>query len=118
MTEATAKKVVRRKSSASKTTTSRKPASLDLPRNPLMFEILDLASRQRNKAKKVEVLQKYDCPTLRSLLIWNFDDSVISALPDGDVPYGDQEEQIKYSGTLSESLAEVSQMYENETSHR
>ena len=114
MTEATAKKrTTRRKTSTSRTTTSRKTASLDLPRNPLMFEILDLVSRQKTKAKKVEVLQKYDCPTLRSLLIWNFDESVISALPEGDVPYGEEEDRVKYSGSLSEALAEKSrQMYE------
>jgi len=115
MTEATAKKTAaRRKPSNSKTTTSRKTVSLELPRNPLMFEILDLVSRQRTKVKKVEALRKHDCTTLRSLLIWNFDDSVISALPEGDVPYGEEEDRVKYSGTLSEALAEKSrQMYED-----
>ena len=37
-----------------------KVASLDLPKQPLVFEVLDLASKQRSKAKKVEVLQKYE----------------------------------------------------------
>ena len=79
-----------------------------------MFEILDLASRQRSKAKKVEVLRKYECLTLKSLFIWNFDESVTSALPDGDVPWGEPEDQLKYSGSLSESLsAKGRDMYEN-----
>ena len=76
MTEATVKKTTRtRKASTSpKTTTAkRKPASLDLPKNPLMFEVLDLVSRQRSKAKKVEVLKKYESLPLKSILIWNFD---------------------------------------------
>ncbi len=113
-TTTTKKTTKARKPSASKATTSpkRKPASLDLPQNPLMFEILDLASRQRSKAKKVEVLKRYECLTLKSLFIWNFDETVISELPEGDVPYGNQEDQLKYSGTLSESLADKSrQMY-------
>lgn len=115
MTEATAKKTRTRKPAAKKaTTTKRKPASLDLPNNPLMFEVLDLASRQRTKAKKVEVLQKYECLTLKSLFIWNFDETVISQLPDGEVPYGDPEEMVTYSGSLSEALEDKArQMYDN-----
>ena len=31
-----------------------------LPTNPFAFEVLDLASKQRTNAKKVEVLQKYE----------------------------------------------------------
>ena len=115
MAEATTKPVAKtRKSSASKatTTTKRKPVSLELPKNPLMFEILDLVSKQRSKAKKVEALRKYECLTLKSLFIWNFDETVVSNLPKGDVPYGDPEDQLKYNGSLSESLADKSrQMY-------
>ena len=110
MTESTAKKATRtRKPAAKKTTTTapkKKPASLELPRNPLMFEILDLASRQRTKAKKIEVLKKYECLTLKSLFIWNFDETVVSELPEGEVPYTDPEDMIKYSGTLSEKIAQ------------
>lgn len=111
MAEATTKTPTKaRKSSTSKATTSpkKKPLSMDLPNSPLMFEILDLASRQRSKAKKVEVLKKYECMTLKSLFIWNFDETVVSELPEGDVPYGDPEDQLKYSGTLSENLADKS----------
>ena len=116
MTEATAKKATRtRKPAAKKTTTAKKkPASLELPRNPMMFEILDLVSRQRTKAKKIEALQKHACLPLQQLLIWNFDDSIITQLPEGEVPYGEQEDMAKYNGSLSESLAEKSRtMYED-----
>ena len=79
-----------------------------------MFEILDLVSRQRTKAKKVEALQKHACRELQMLLIWNYDESIVSELPEGDVPYGEPEDQLQYSGTLSESLAQKSRdMYEN-----
>ncbi len=60
--------------------------SLELPKNPFTFEIFHLVSKQRSKAKKVEVLRKYDHPSLRALFIWNFDESVISLLPAGEVP--------------------------------
>lgn len=115
MAEATTKKTTRvKKPSASKTTTTarKKPASLELPKNPLMFEILDLVSKQRTKAKKIEVLRKYECMTLKQLFKWNFSENISSALPEGDVPYGDPQDQIKYNGTLSENLADKArQMY-------
>ena len=85
--------------------TTRKAASLDLPMNPFVYEILELASKQRSNAKKVEVLKKYEHNSLKSIFIWNFDETVISMLPPGEVPYGDAEDQSVYSGTLSENLA-------------
>jgi len=85
--------------------TTRKPVSLDLPPNPFIFEILDLASKQRSKSLKVEVLRKYDHPSLKSLFIWNFDESVISMLPSGAVPYSNIEKQTVNSGTLSENVS-------------
>ena len=97
---------------AKKTTTSRKKTTTakpkvitqkipDLPANPFAFEVLDAASKQRAKAKKVEVLQRYSDPSLKALFIWNFDDSVISVLPAGEVPYSSVGEQNVSSGTLS-----------------
>jgi len=76
-----------------------------LPTNPFVFEVLELASKQRSNAKKVEVLQTYEHDSLKAVLIWNFDESVISMLPDGDVPYADTGDQTVYSGTLSQNLA-------------
>ena len=83
-----------------KTTTSKQK----LPPNPFVHEILELASKQRSKAKKVEILQEYSNDALKTLFIWNFDDTVISMIPEGEVPYGDIEDQSVYSGTLSENL--------------
>ena len=34
----------------------------------------------------------------------NFDESVISLLPEGDVPYEEVDEQVAYSGSLSENI--------------
>ena len=102
------------KTPATKTTSKTKEtSSLNLPNNPLIFEIFDLASKQRSKAKKVEVLQKYNHDALRMLLIWNFDESIQSALPDGPVPYSGYAEQTTQSGTLSTKITEeVRRMYE------
>lgn len=104
-----------------KTTTAKKPVtktlkveeSIDLPANPFTFEVLNLASKQRTNAKKVEVLRKYEHPSLKAILIWNFDESIISVLPPGDVPYAALDEQSSFSGTLSEKIADaVSKMEE------
>ena len=77
----------------------------NLPTNPFVFEILELASKQRSNIKKVEVLKTYEHNSLKSVLIWNFDETVISLLPEGDVPYGDVKDQNVYSGTLSQNLS-------------
>ena len=83
----------------------RAPAKpVELPVNPFVFEILELASSQRSSAKKVEVLQKYSDDSVKSVLIWNFDDSVISMIPEGEVPYGDPNEQSVFDGSLSENI--------------
>jgi len=86
-----------------KKTTNEKPIET-LPTNPFVFEVLELASKQRSNAKKIEVLKTYEHDSLKSIFIWNFDESVISLLPEGDVPYGNADEQSVYSGTLSENL--------------
>jgi len=61
--------------------------TVKLPPNPFVHEILGLISSQRSKAKKIDVLKEYRCDALTSLLIWNFDDTVISLIPEGEVPY-------------------------------
>ena len=91
----------------------KKPVSLDLPRNPFIFEILDLVSKQRTKAKKIEVLKKYEELPLKVILIWNFDESVVSVLPPGDVPYTGYDDQNVYKGGVSAKIsAEVRSMHE------
>ena len=45
--------------------------------------------------------------------IWNFDESLISAIPPGDVPYAGLDEQHSFSGTVSEKIQDaVSKMNE------
>ena len=50
-----------------------------------------MVGAQRSKAKKVEILQEYRDPSLVSILIWNFDDTVVSIIPEGEVPYNPNE---------------------------
>ena len=78
----------------------------NLPKKPFVFQVLDLVSKQKTKAKKVEVLKKYDEFHLRTLFLWNFDTTIESALPDGDVPYQSYGDQTSYSGNLSTKLQE------------
>ena len=75
-----------------------------LPKIPFAFEVFDAASKQRTKAKKVEVLQTYKHPSLVTLFVWNFDSSIISLLPEGEVPYGNTGEDQQVSGTLSDKI--------------
>ncbi len=96
-----------------KTTTTRKPRVVkaaaplpNLPKKPFVFEVLDLVSKQKTKAKKIEVLRKYDEFHLRTLFLWNFDTTIESALPEGDVPYQSYGDQTSYSGSLSTKLQE------------
>ena len=53
----------------------------------LLNEVLQKVSNAKTKAQKIKLLQEYNTPALRSILIANFDESVISMLPDGEVPY-------------------------------
>ena len=71
--------------------TSAKTTKTKLPPNPFIHEILELVSKQRSKVKKVEILKEYESDALKSILIWNFDDTVISVVPEGDVPYNPNE---------------------------
>jgi hypothetical protein len=94
-----------------KTTTNKKRSpsvkateTVKLDRNCFQHEILELASKQRSNAKKVEVLQEYRNNALVSLFIWNFDETVVSLLPPGDVPYADLKEMTAVGGTLSDKL--------------
>jgi len=41
----------------------------------------------QTKAEKVKILQDNNTQALRSLLIWNYDDSVVSLVPEGEVPF-------------------------------
>ena len=113
----TTKSTTTKTTSRAKTTAAKKPAEPkvkvveeaipDLPSNPFVFEILNLAAKQRSKTKKVEVLKKYEHPCLKSVFIWNFDESVVSVLPPGDVPYSAVNEMDSFKGTLSEKITDA-----------
>lgn len=79
----------------------------DLPANPFVFEILDVVSKQRSNTRKVECLKKFDHPCLKTIFVWNFDESIISALPPGDVPYAAVDEMDSFKGTLSEKISDA-----------
>ena len=74
MTEQTKKKTTRK-------------TRVKLPPNPFIHEVLELVSKQRTKAKKIEILEEYSSDALKSILIWNFDQTVVSMIPEGEVPY-------------------------------
>ena len=79
---------------------------VDLPPNPFTFEVLSLASKQRSNAKKVEVLRKYEHDSIKAIFIWNYDDSSISLLPPGEVPYSSLKDEQNSSGTLSTKIGQ------------
>ena len=86
----------------------------NLPNNPFVFEVLEAASKQRTKAKKIEVLQRYAHDSIMAVFIWNFDESVVSLLPEGEVPYGNTREDNSVTGTLSDKINDaVSMMSES-----
>ena len=84
------------------------PAQIpELAVNPFAFEVLELVSKQRTAAKKVEILTKYKHPSLTAIFLWNYDTSLISAIPDGDVPYAGTDEQGSFSMTLGQKIQDA-----------
>ena len=75
-----------------------------LPNNPFVYEVLEAASKQRTKAKKIEVLKTYAHDSVMAVLIWNFDESIVSLLPEGEVPYGNTREDNSVTGSLSDKI--------------
>ena len=102
----TATKKTTTKTKKPRAVTVKKTVSLNLPRNPFVFEVLDLVSKQRTKAKKIEVLKKYEELPLKVILIWNFDESIVSILPPGEVPYTGYDDQNVYKGGVSAKISE------------
>ncbi len=60
---------------------------MKLPPDQLLSEIIQKVSNCKTRDEKIEILRHYDSPALRAILIWNFDQRVQSALPEGEVPY-------------------------------
>tara|TARA_Y100000004_G_C8897254_1_gene404735 strand:- start:549 stop:1034 length:486 start_codon:yes stop_codon:yes gene_type:complete len=53
----------------------------------LISEVLRKVSNAKTKKEKIKLLQDNNSNALRQLLIWNFDESVVSMIPEGAVPY-------------------------------
>ena len=53
----------------------------------LITEVLRKVSNAKTKAEKINLLREHNSNALRQILIWNFDDSVVSMIPEGDVPF-------------------------------
>ena len=74
----------------------------------LISEVLQKVSNAKTKVEKVKQLKEYNTDTLRMLLIWNFDESVYSAVPPGDVPFEANEAPI---GTEHTKLEHESRLF-------
>ena len=53
----------------------------------LISEIIKKASNAKTKAEKIKILQENNTQTLRSILKWNFEPTIVSDLPEGEVPF-------------------------------
>lgn len=73
----------------------------------LISEVLQKVSNAKTKARKIELLQQHNTDALRMLLIWNFDESVISELPSGEVPYEKNEAPVGTEHTVLEKEARL-----------
>ena len=90
-TQKTTRKATRTPAGNAAVTKVTPKAKVKLPPNPFVHEILDLVEEQKTKAKKISILKEYRNDALTAILIWNFDSSVKSAVPDGQVPYQENE---------------------------
>ena len=89
------------------TTTTKTKTEKPIPKlqpNPFQHEILELASKQRSNSKKVEVLKEYRNDGLVTILIMNFDESIVSVLPEGSVPYATVDGQTSIGGNLTDLI--------------
>ena len=53
----------------------------------LISEVLQKVSNAKTKAEKINLLHQHNSSALRAILIANYDESVISMLPEGEVPF-------------------------------
>jgi hypothetical protein len=60
---------------------------MKLPPSQLVSEVIQRVSNSKTRDEKIQILRHYDSPALRAVLIWNFEDTVKSDLPEGEVPY-------------------------------
>ncbi len=72
---------------------------------PLFHEIFTKVNNAKDKPKKVAVLRKYDTPNLRNFLMCAFNPDIEWMLPEGDVPYieNDAPDGTEHSSLVSEA---------------
>lgn len=68
----------------------------------LINEVLQKVSNAKTKAAKVKLLKEHNSNALRTVLIVNFDESVVSLLPEGSVPYESNDAPAGTEHTLLE----------------
>ena len=90
----------RKKSTTRRKTTATKPRTVsvkkkELPANPMVHELLEAVDAERVKAKKLEILRTHGEDSFKMTMIWNFDESVVSMLPEGSVPYQPVESDVQ-----------------------
>lgn len=70
----------------------------------LLHEVLQKVSNAKTKAQKIKLLQSHNTPALRQILIANFDESIISMLPEGEVPFekNDAPEETEHTKLVHE----------------
>jgi hypothetical protein len=76
-------------SKSTKTTTEPKSVAgkkIELTENSFVHEIFSAVSSERIGSKKIEILQRFNANYIKSVLIWNFDPSITSDMPEGEVP--------------------------------
>ena len=101
MTTTTKKPTPKTKTVKAKTVATAIPK---LPNNPFVYEVFEACSKQKTKAKKIEVLKTYAHDSVMAVLIWNFDETIVSLLPEGEVPYGNTREDNSVTGSLSDKI--------------
>jgi hypothetical protein len=57
----------------------------------LISEVLQKAHNAKTKAEKIKILQQNNTPALRMIFIINYDDSIISLMPEGAPPFNKNE---------------------------
>ena len=92
----------RKKSTTRRKTTATKPRTVsvkkkELPANPMVHELLEAVDSERVKARKLEILRTHGEDSFKMTMIWNFDESVVSMLPEGNVPYQPVESDVQAS---------------------
>ena len=73
----------------------------------LMHEVLQKVSNAKTKKEKIKLMQELNTNALRMLFIINFDDSVVSLLPPGNVPYTTNEAPEGTEHTILEKEARL-----------